>query len=184
MKNILFKILAFLTIQLFISNTCMAQELNFTPGAVNPNPNLDKFIGTWKWQSGNKSFTIVLKKQNITLPPINKNVTADIIYGFHQYNNGNEIFESSMSFQSTNFNDKKSTILSLGSISTNYNELNGTISHLSKNKSVNFEIEYINATQIKLVSLKNPPGIKLVIGNQPDYDWEITLPQNIILTKQ
>lgn len=52
-------------------------------------------------KSGNKSFTIVLKTKYYTPPAINKNVTADIIYGFHQYNNGNEIFESSMSFQST-----------------------------------------------------------------------------------
>lgn len=182
MKNIPFKILAFLTILLFISNTCMAQELNFTLGVANPNPNLDKFVGTWKWQNGNKSFTIVLKKQNITLPPIDKNVTADIIYGFHQYNNGSEIIETSLNFQNTNFNDKKSTILG-GTRYRNNQIIKGSIDHLSKNKSVNFEIEYINDTQIKLVSLENPPGIKLVIDNQPDYDWEITLPQDIVLTK-
>lgn len=184
MKNILLKILAFLAILLFISNTCMAQELNFTPGATNPNPNLDKFVGTWRWQDGNKSFTIVLKKVNLTLPPIDKNVTADMMYGFHQYNNGSGIIENSLNFQNTSYGEHKNTVFG----NTRYNNgeiLEGSILHLSKNrKRVKFQIDYISPTQIKLVSLKNPPGIKLVIDNQPDYDWEITLPQDIVLTKQ
>lgn len=188
MKNIfsLF-IIAFITM---IPSAIFCQELDTSPNANNLNPNLDKYVGTWKWEANNKSFKMVLKKQNIVLPPANRNVRADVIYGFHQYTDGMLIVESSMSFSNNSFNDGKRSIfggLGRGGMG---NSLKGSITHLSKNgnaggrKTVNFEIKYIDSTHIKLVSLKNPPGTKVIVGNQPDYDWSISLPQDIILTKQ
>jgi hypothetical protein len=65
------------------------------------------------------------------------------------------------------------------------NKIGGGITHISKkNKNIRYEIEYIDATHIKLVSLKNTEGIKLIFPGEPPHDSSISLPQNIILTKQ
>lgn len=166
------------------------QELNLNYNANNPNPYLDKYTGTWKWEENGKSFTIILKKQNIKIPPFNRNVTADIIYGFHQYIDNNNIVESSIEFSNTNFDAKKLTIYAGVGILCIDSILKGDLTHLSKNgilgskKSLEFEIEYLDNNHIKLISLKNPQGTKVTITGQPSYDWSISLPQNIILTKQ
>ncbi|MNW09727.1 hypothetical protein D3C71_2067970 [compost metagenome] len=60
----------------------------------------------------------------------------------------------------------------------------GGITHTSKDKSIKFEIEYIDSTHIKLVELKDYPGLKVNAPGKPSYDWSISLPENIILTKQ
>lgn len=168
-----------------LSTHCSAQELNTTPNANNLNPELNKFVGTWKWQENNKSFTIVLKKQNITLPPLSRNVKADIIYGYHQFIDNGLIIENSLDNISSTYNDMYFSISGgMGILGTN-NTLKGNFFNISKNnKKLHFEIEYLDSTHIKLVSLKNAPGTKVVVGNQPDYDWSISLPQNIIFTKQ
>lgn len=160
------------------------QELNLNYNANNPNPNLDKFVGTWKWEGNNKNFTIILKKQNIKIPPFNRNVTADIIYGFHQYIENNNIIENTLGNVNYQHGTKKTSVF--GGLSS-YGEINiltGNLRHNSKNKSVEFEIEYIDTTHIKLVSLKNGEGLRLRKAGTPPFDWSISLPQNIILTKQ
>ena len=188
MKNNIIKTIFALLIVL--STKMMSQTLNITSGANNINPNLDKYVGTWKWEGNNKSFTIIFKKENVTLPPVSKNVKADILYGFHKYTDGQLIVENSLSFSNNSYNDGKSSILAgLGREGIG-NTLLGSITHLSKygigggKKNVDFIIEYLDSTHIKLVSLKNPQGIKLTRTGQPPYDWSISLPDNIILTKQ
>lgn len=175
---------------IIMSIKVMSQTLNTNPGANNLNANLDKYVGTWKWEENNTSFIIIFKKENIILPPINKNVRADILYGFHKFVNNNSIIENSLDFSNTTYDNKKSSILAgLGREGIG-NTLLGSITHLSKNgigggkKTVNFKIEYLNSTHIKLVSLENPQGVKLTRTGQPAYDWSISLPQDIILTKQ
>ena len=91
--------------------------------------------------------------------------------------------EDSMMFAQTNYIDKKNTVVA-GSKNGFPNILHGGIYHKSKNKFVEFEIEYIDSTHIKLLSLKNKPGTKVTIQGQSPFDWSISLPQNIILTKQ
>jgi len=145
-------------------------------------PNADKFMGTWKWQNGNNSLTIIMKKENV-LVPFPENVHADWVIGFHKFVNNGAVIEDSTMFSNANYNDKKNSIVA-GSKNGFPNILHGGIYHKSKNKFVEFEIEYIDATHIKLLSLKNRPGLKVSAPGQPPFDWSITLPQNIILTKQ
>jgi len=157
-------------------------KILYQPGDNILYPNADKFMGTWKWQNGNNSLKLTFKKENILLP-FPDNVHADWVIGFHKFvNNGSTIEDSSM-FSSTNYVDKKNTIVA-GSKNGFPNILHGYIQHKSKNKSVEFEIEFIDATHIKLVSLKNRPGLKVSAPGQPPFDWSIALPQNIILNKQ
>lgn len=181
-KNIIKIILVLLVI---ISSKVISQTLNLNPGANNPNPNLDKYIGTWKWEANGKTFIWVIKKQNIPIPPFDRNITADIIYGFHKYTEGGAVIENSLDFSNTIFEDKKSTIFGGMGLNGNANFLKGSIEHISKNKKdIDFKIEYIDSTHIKLVSLKNGEGIRFTFPGQAPFDWSISLPQDIILTKQ
>ena len=125
---------------------------------------------------------LIFKKENIKLP-IGNNIRADALYGFHQYKKNNVVIETSTQFSNTIYTDKKSTLFALGD-KDNPNNLGVGIGHLSKNKSVRSEIEYIDTTHIKLVKLENYEGIRINVPGQPPYDSSITLPQNIVLVKQ
>jgi hypothetical protein len=175
MKNILS--------MLFILITTTAKSQNYPqPNTNDSDPNLDKFVGTWLWQNGNSSLKLILKKEN-ALMLFPENYFSDVMIGFHKFISNGSVIEDFSTFNTTNFSNKKWSIIS-GTDINNVNLLKGTIYHKVKNKSVKFEIEYLSPTQIKLVSLKDKPGTKISIGSQPAYDWSITLPQNIILTKQ
>jgi len=175
-----------LTVVFFNSIQINSQmSISLTPGSKNYNPTLDKFAGIWKWENNNEELILDLRKKNIPLPPYEKNIFADGIYGYHKFSKNNQVIESSMNFSGENFTNGKFTLLGGLEYRLNPNELKGHINHISKNnKKVNFEIEYIDANHIKLVSLSNPPGTKINVTGQPAYDWSINLPQNIILTKQ
>jgi len=175
-----------LTIVFFNSIQINSQmSINLTSGSKNYNPALDKFIGVWKWENSSDELVFDLRKKNIPLPPYENNIFADGIYGYHKFSKNNQVIENSMNFSGENFNNGKFTLLAGLEYRLNPNELKGHINHISKNnKRVLFEIEYIDATHIKLVSLSNSRGTKVNISGQPAYDWSINLPQNIILTKQ
>ncbi|MFY1044987.1 DUF6705 family protein [Chryseobacterium sp. GP-SGM7] len=176
MKNIIFLIFALFMIDINAQNTLPQSGDNIL------DPNADKFMGTWLWQNGNNSLKLTFKKENILLP-FPDNVHSDWVIGFHKFvSNGSTIEDSSM-FANTNYVDKKNTVVA-GSKNGFPNILHGGIYHKSKNKFVEFEIEYIDSTHIKLLSLKNKPGTKVTIQGQSPFDWSISLPQNIILTKQ
>ncbi|WP_312171233.1 DUF6705 family protein [Chryseobacterium sp.] len=176
MKNIIYLIFALFMVNINAQNTLPQSGDNIL------DPNADKFMGTWKWQNGNNSLTIIMKKENV-LVPFPENVHADWVIGFHKFVNNGAVIEDSTMFSNANYNDKKNSIVA-GSKNGFPNILHGGIYHKSKNKFVEFEIEYIDATHIKLLSLKNRPGLKVSAPGQPPFDWSITLPQNIILTKQ
>ena len=162
-----------------------SQDLNVNYGANNLNTCQNKFVGIWKWENNGNNFTLNLKKQNISIPPYERNVKADILYGFHKYVKNNEIIENSLNNSTYDYESGKFTLSAGLGVRCSNNILEGSIYHISKNnKRVHFEIEYIDATHIKLVSLSNSPGTKVNISGQPEYDWSINLPQNIILTKQ
>lgn len=162
-------------------NLYKSQTLNFTSNANNFNNNINKFIGSWIWTDGIESLQLIFKKENILLP-IQGNVKADLLFGYHKYIKNNVTVENSTQFSSANYTDKKSTLL--GNTYDNPNKISGSIRHIIRNKSVEYDIDYIDATHIRLVSLKNYEGIRITVAGEPPYDSSITLPQNIILTKQ
>lgn len=143
----------------------------------------DKFIGTWLWSSQNNSFKLILKKEHADFEPTTKiKASLDVIIGFHQFIKEGKVIETSLNFATTSFNDNKSTLLG-STKNTNRNLLIGRMEYLSKNKSVEFVIEYIDSNHIKLVSVQNPEGIRISTPQNP-YDSSISLPQNIILIRQ
>lgn len=181
MKNLVILLICFL-LSNFIMN-CKAQN-NFPQDGDNiVNNHINKFVGTWYWSSGNNSFQLILKIENIKDPYININFYYDTLIGFHKFVSNGTVIENSTQYSYTNFSNKNWTVLGNTS-NNNPNWLHGTFRHASKNKSVKFEIEYIDANHIKLVKLQNTRGIKFRKPTDPPFDGTITLPQNIILTKQ
>ncbi|WP_297984494.1 DUF6705 family protein [uncultured Chryseobacterium sp.] len=172
MKNIL------TTIILFFSFSCSAQYgKEFNNGDNYLNNSLNKFVGTWKYSDANQSLTIILKKENIKLP-IENDVRADAIIGFHKFvKNGNIIEDNTMYFN-TNYSDKKFSLFAFGD-ENEITEFEIGLTSQSTNKNVDVKIQYIDSTHIKIISIKNTPGLKL-----KPFDPVIIYPQNIILTKQ
>ncbi len=184
MKNIIIIILIGF---LFMSSTlnCKAQS-NFPQDGDNiVNNHINKFVGTWVWTSGNTSLQLVLKKENVK-QPYGNNIYADVIIGFHKYTDNGNIIENSTQYsnETFSFSYKGNSTIYGSTEESKPNTLNGGMTHLSKNKNLTFQIEYIDATHIKLVKLKNTAGIKFRKPTDPPFDGTITLPQNIILTKQ
>jgi len=76
------------------------------------NNNLDKFIGIWKWEDGNSSFTIKFEKVSMVSYQPYANYYADIIIGRYKYiqngstiiDNLNEVFDYKFYPISTVFN--------------------------------------------------------------------------------
>lgn len=145
------------------------------------NNDINKFVGTWKWTNQDKSFTIILKKETI-LYPMGTNITVDNLIGFHKYTVNNVIIENSTEYSNTSYWDRKTTIF--GKTRDNPNKVMGSFEHLSKNKSVNFTIEYIDATHFKLLSLEQRTDLYLLNTGESPRLPGISLPQNIIFTKQ
>ena len=151
-------------------------------------PELDKFIGNWYGTKDNKTITLQLKKQKIDFGLLSNNtglqhICADMIYGYHKFTENNVEIENSTPYYNLDIYQKKSTVGgSLDKINSNI--LIGTMSHKSKKKNVKYEILYLDATHIKIINIRNSPGlIPLYPGQQP-YDPSISLPYDIILTKQ
>lgn len=176
-KRIISTLIAFLT----IVSLGLSQEVKMKAGDHFPDPDCKKFAGIWLWKNRNNSFKLILRFEKVTYHMFD-NITNDIIVGFHKFVKENRIVEDSTPYKLTAFKDNKSSLLG-GTDSNNRNHLTGSIIHLSKDKSVKFDIEYIDSNHIKLVKVTNTPGVKISTPGKP-YDSSISLPQNIILIRQ
>ena len=145
--------------------------------------NINKFIGNWLWKSGNSSLLLTLEKAERVKLVSTVNVQLDILYGYHKYIKNDSVVENSLEDSDTGYDAKKHTLLG-SSDKKNSNLLTGSFIHTSKNKSIRFEIEYIDSTHIKLIKLENYEGVRVDVPGKPPYDSTISLPSNIILTKQ
>ncbi len=152
---------------------------------IRHDPKAKKYTGTWLWESGKNSLMLVLKFDRIDLSISDEHpAIIDAIYGYHKFVKNGHVIENSTVFKNLKYSktNKKSTVY--GNTEENdENTLEGTIIHLSKDKIIKFTIQYINPNHIKLVKVYNTPGIKISTAEHP-YDSSISLPQNIILTRQ
>lgn len=152
-------------------------------------PGNTQFVGTWIGSLNGKTLQLELKnvKANYSslLPNMSfsSNTCIDMIYGFHKYVNNNSEIENTLSYSNSSIYEKKWTILG-ASNEINNDKVEGTLEHTSKNKSVQFSISYIDPNHIKIESLENVPGLKINELGKPPYDSSISLPSNIVLTKQ
>jgi hypothetical protein len=143
------------------------------------NSSIDKFIGTWVWSNGTETLTLVLKKENILLP-FPENSRAESIIGFHKFEQGNTIVESSISYVNTNFSDGHSTIIGGNREGfENPYEITCKIKNIAKNKSGDLKLVMNSSLDQLSWTLKNSEGIR--IGN---YDITFSYPRSLTLQKQ
>ncbi|SUX46134.1 DUF6705 family protein [Chryseobacterium indoltheticum] len=185
MKNLKKYILIALAV--LFTNLSFAQK-NLNPiqeipcSTYTPDTEMDTFVGNWKWTSGNDSFEILLKKEKVFHSISNDHSCVDRIIGFHQYVKNGTIIESSLQHQNTNFAENLMSIY--GYIVAPNQILWAGVDILSNGNHVKMELEYIDANHVKIKSLNTYPGTKLYLPGQTIPSSEITLPQDIILTKQ
>lgn len=175
MKKLIFLILVCL---LYLN--CVAQFPN--AGDNVKNDNVDKFIGTWLWHNGNDSLLFIFKKENVYVKGFD--IHMDVLIGFHKFVKNGVVIENSTEYINTWQNDGHSTLYGGTDRIVNLNTLTTFIEHTSKNKSVNAEIQYIDSNHIKIISIENPEGMKIRFPGEAPYDWSISIPTNIIFTRQ
>jgi hypothetical protein len=94
-----------------------AQEMAKRDGDYAKRPELDKFVGTWVWQSGDSVFTIVLAKTALNNKTMdieehrNKksndlDATMDWIIGWHELNVDGKVVQSSLKNKGKPYNYK------------------------------------------------------------------------------
>lgn len=162
-------------------------SLNGFSQTTHYDPNLDKFVGTWKWSSGNDTLTIVLQKQMENTHPTFG--SREAIIGWHRYVKNGQLKESNMQylgldytsyFNSQDPDDNKISIIaaSRGPVKLRM----ALVMDITNNKA---EYGYLtmltgSTTQAEW-QIMDSPGVYMgpsgTIG-------KITLPKRIILTKQ
>ncbi len=182
-----------LLIAIFSYNAVLAQETTSNwpkdypkPGGYGQNPNLQKFVGTWQWQSGDTVFTIVLKKyiskSNKKTGRL-KDYSKDAIMGWHEYIIGEKVVESSLKniVNSPNKNTIK-TMLG-GSIDDVRKVTNLFFLDLSKSKNGIANLELLPGEKdLARWTLRETSGIKLLgPGEKPDYTF--TVPTNVVMKR-
>lgn len=187
MKNIIFILLLMLS---YSDHKCQSSgnQQIAQPNTCNDYsqyPDNNKFVGTWVGSKNGKTLILKLKNEKVFMREFLQNINFDqqcwdLIYGVHKFTEGNSEIENSLSYFDQNIYSKKWTVLGFAE----NNLLKGTLEHTFRNKSVNFIIQYIDDTHIKLVSFKNQEGLYYQFPGKPPYDSLISYPEDFILTKQ
>ncbi|MGI8950142.1 MAG: DUF6705 family protein [Chitinophagaceae bacterium] len=168
------KFILYLLFASIIYNHTKAQP---APGSYTKDTALNKFVGTWIYQSDTDQVIIVLQKQKIYFqPPLN--CYADALVGWHSYTKNGQNIESSLSHQNTPY-DKYATILDY-SHSPNPESLNLSFDDISKNKGGRLTITRLSGN--KLQWSLHEREIMLSLPGKP-FVTGFTLPQNMILKK-
>lgn len=171
MKKIFFIIL--LT-GIYISSN--AQHTPYPAGSFNAKPELDKFVGTWRWVSGNDTLLVQLYKQSIHYPdPFNYDV--ECLIGWHKYVQNGVVAESSIQFAGLPFRGGHSTIFAGSRTPV---KLYGSFDDLTKNKSCDLYLTMTDNTYTQMNwKLMESRGI-----TPQGFQYGFTLPINVVLTKQ
>lgn len=190
MKKITKILITVLTI--FLNQGVYAQDTTFQwpkdfpqpkPGGYGKNMNLQKFVGTWKWQSGDTVFIITLEKfiSKVKTGGL-KGYTFDAIIGWHELRVGNKVIESSLRFEGGKEEDGTFTILGGHIQDVDKLTITGFID-LSKSKSGCATLEFLSGEKDKAQwILKGTPGVKILdVGQVPDYTF--TVPTNVIMER-
>ena len=148
-------------------------------------PNMDNFVGTWKWISGNDVFTFKLKKVHLYYPA--HGYYDDMIMGSHCYIKNGIIIEDNLAdFPSVGQNLKGSIYIWYHNSNNTPNNIYGQVKDPLNNKSERLYLEFLPAAtptlHWTLESLGG--GNSYLIGTTPIKGIGWTLPADIILVKQ
>lgn len=169
MKNIIITIILFITLKSF-------GQAPYPPGSYNAKPELDKFVGTWRWLSGADTLELKLYKQAIHYPaPLDYDV--ENIVGWHRYVKNGVLIESSLQYAGQPYFGGHSTVFAWVQSPI---KLYGNFNDLTKTKRCDLYLTMIDNTFTQMNwKLMESRGMKL-----PNFQYGFTLPTNLTLTKQ
>lgn len=146
---------------------------------------INKFQGTWQWVSGND--TVILKFGKVqyfyTSPPQS---SEDILLGCHTFIRNGLLVETSMQrYDSVVSNyPKRNTLFSWNMDDMDTSQVEGIFKDISKHKKGNLFLEYVDSPVPQLIwKLENTKGL-VAVPDGTSFDYNFTLPRNMILTKQ
>jgi hypothetical protein len=173
MKKVLF--FALLTTLSFLSVNSFSQR-EIKNGDYIKNDNINKFVGSWQWISGDTSFIIVLEKEKKTLKSDKATINTDAIKGWHKYLINGEVIENTVS----------SDVQSISGIIARdgtENKLTIFFDDITKSKSGRAILEFLPGEKDKAQwILKGTPGVKILdVGQVPDYTF--TVPTNVMMER-
>lgn len=84
---------------LFVSLVICSQSF----AQFSPDPDINKFIGTWKWGNGQDSVIMVFQKQVVNYT---STISAERIIGWHKYVKNGQVLENSLPYVGSNYNNE------------------------------------------------------------------------------
>lgn len=163
---------------ILLTSCCRMVAQPPAPGSNVINNNINKFEGTWQWVSGNDTLILKLKKLNTSFDTY----TEDVLMGVHKYVKNGVIIEDALNrFDSIIINLKKRTVLLYQNQGDDTSKVIGSLKDLTKKKTNNLFLQFINGTPPTLVwHLETAEGAFI----DPNFQYGLTMPKDIILTKQ
>ncbi|MNE33440.1 hypothetical protein D3C80_1271100 [compost metagenome] len=172
------KKLTVLSTLLFISGRILSQDLP-KESAYLQDSNLDKFVGTWEYNSKLDSTLIIIELHRVKLLMSDAGFYYDTIIGVHTYIKRGVTMETSAPFNSTN-NYNAATIMAIDKpFGTNQLKIKTSLKDITKKKRIvaYLEIQPDNPNAL-LLSFQDVDGIRI------NQEKGFTMPTNILLTKR
>ena len=167
-----------LIISFFLSGCCIIKAQPPAPGSNVTNNYINKFEGTWQWINGSDTLILRLMKKNETFT----NYSADVLLGTHKYVKNSVTIEDVLyKFDSIAYNYKNSSLMLSWYQNMDTTRVKGSIKDLTKKKNNNLTLEYVPGTPPTLIwHLKTAEGTFI----DPNFQYGLTMPKDLILTKQ
>jgi hypothetical protein len=149
-----------------------------TPGSNEFNNYINKFEGIWQWVNGSDTLTIRLKKFNTQYADFQK----DVLMGTHKYVQNGIVIQNSMDkFDSIAINHKKNTVFLTNKLGSDTSKVRGSINDLTQGKINILFLQYVDGTPPTIIwHLETAEGV----FSDPNFQYGLTMPKDIILTKQ
>jgi hypothetical protein len=151
-------------------------QFPYPPCSYNAKPELDKFVGTWRWVSGADTLELKLYKQAIHFPePMDFDV--ENIIGWHRYVKNGVLIESSFPYAGLPYIGGHSTVFAWGQSPI---KLYGNFNDLTKKKRCDIYLLMTNSSYTEISwKIMETRGMTL-----PGFQYGFTLPVSLTLTKQ
>ncbi|MCX6319705.1 MAG: hypothetical protein NTW29_20670 [Bacteroidetes bacterium] len=168
----------FVLISVILAGCCRMIAQPPAPGSNVVNNNINKFEGVWHWVNGNDTLILKLKKINKQFG----DYTEDVLLGVHKYiKNGLVLDDALNKYDSMVLYYKKSTVLLYQNQDTDTSKVFGSIKDLTKKKTNNLFLQYVNGTPPTIIwHLETAEGTFI----DPNFQYGLTMPKDVILTRQ
>jgi len=148
------------------------------PGSYVYNHFLNKFEGNWMWVDGTDTLVLRMKKYNTLISDYHE----DVLLGVHKYVKNGVVLDNSLDkFDSIAIKHKKSSIFLYQLTGSDTSDISGSITDLTKKKRNNLTLKYTPGSPPAIIwHLETAEGVFI----DPNFQYGLTMPKDIILTKQ